>query len=97
MGLENANRSIYEPSQPRHTLVLERIPATSAPTLQKAKRSHVWLFGQLKPLMEMLSGGINDLDAKLAVATAPPLLGVDPRCSAGFEKNDEIIIDGFFS
>ena len=49
------NRSIYGPSQPRHTLVLERIPATSAPTVQTAKRCHVWLFGQLEPLVKTLS------------------------------------------
>jgi len=46
--------SIYGPSQPRHTLVWERIPATSAPTVQTAKRCHVWLFGRLKPLVETL-------------------------------------------
>ena len=56
-GLENVNRSIYGSSQPRHTLVLERIPATSAPTVQTAKRCHVWLFGRLEPLVETLSGG----------------------------------------
>jgi len=53
-GLENVNRSIYGPSQPRHTLVLERIPATSSPTVQTAKRCHVWLFGRLEPLVETL-------------------------------------------
>jgi len=42
-------------SQLRHTLGLERIPATSAVTFQKAKRCHVWLFGRLEPLVEMLS------------------------------------------
>jgi len=45
---------IFGPSQPRHTLVLERIPATSAPTVQTAKRCHVWLFGRLEPLVETL-------------------------------------------
>ena len=54
-GLENMNRSIYESSEPRHTLDLERIPATSAPTVQTAKRCHVWLFGRLEPLVETLS------------------------------------------
>jgi len=54
-GLENVNRPIYGSSQPRHTLVLERIPATSAPTVQTAKRCHVWLFGRLEPLVETLS------------------------------------------
>jgi len=53
-GLENVNRSIYGPSQPRHTLVLERIPDTSAPTVQTTKVCHVWLFGRLEPLVEML-------------------------------------------
>jgi len=33
-GLENVNKSIHGSSQPRHTLVLERIPATSAKTVQ---------------------------------------------------------------
>jgi len=50
------NRSIYGPSQPRHTLVLQWIPATSAPTVQTAKRCHVWLFGRLEPLVETLAG-----------------------------------------
>ena len=53
-GLKNVNRPIYGSSQPRHTLVLERIPATSAPTVQTAKRCHVWLFGRLEPLVETL-------------------------------------------
>ena len=53
-GLENVNRSIYRPSQPGHTLVLERIPATSAPSVQTAKRCHVRLFGRLEPLVETL-------------------------------------------
>ena len=53
-GFENMSRSIYGSSQPRHTLVLERIPATSAPTVQTAKRYHVWLFGRLEPLVETL-------------------------------------------
>jgi len=48
-GLENVNQSIYGPSQPRHTLILEWIPATSAPTVQTAKRCHVCLFGRLEP------------------------------------------------
>ena len=54
-GLENVNRSIYGSSQPRHSLVLVRIPATSAPTVQTPKRCHVWLFGRLEPLVETLS------------------------------------------
>jgi len=53
-GLRNVNRSIYGSSHPRHALVLEKIPATSAPTVQTAKRCHVWLFGRLEPLVEML-------------------------------------------
>jgi len=53
-GLEIVNGSIYGPSQPRHTLVFERIPATSAPTVQTAKPCHVWLFGRLEPLVETL-------------------------------------------
>jgi len=53
--LKNVNRSIYGSSHPRHTLVLEKIPATSAPTVQTATRCHVWLFRRLEPLMEMLS------------------------------------------
>jgi len=53
-GLENVNRSIYGSSQHRHTLDLERIPATSAPTVQTAKRCHVWLLGRLEPLVETL-------------------------------------------
>jgi len=53
-GLENVSRSIYGQSQPCHTLVLERIPATSAPTVQTAKPCHFWLFGRLEPLVETL-------------------------------------------
>jgi len=47
----HVNRCIYGP---RHTLLLERIPAISAPTVQTAKRFHVWLFGRLEPLVETL-------------------------------------------
>jgi len=49
IGLDNVNQSIYGPSQPRHTLVLEWFPATSAPSVQTAKRCHVWLIGRLEP------------------------------------------------
>jgi len=54
-GIENVNRSIYGPSQPRRTLVWERMPATIAPTAQTAKQCHVWPFGRLEPLVETLS------------------------------------------
>jgi len=37
-GLENVNRSIYGSSQPRHTRVLEKIPAISAPTVPTVPR-----------------------------------------------------------
>jgi len=59
-GLENVNRSIYGPSQTHYTLVLERIPATSAPTVQTAKRCHVWLFRRLEPLVQTLLGHAPD-------------------------------------
>ena len=51
--LENVNRSIYGSAQPRHTLLLERIPATSAPTVQTTKRCHAGLFARLEPLVEI--------------------------------------------
>ena len=35
------SRSIYGSSHPLHTLVLEKIPATSPSTVQTAKRYHV--------------------------------------------------------
>jgi len=65
-GLENVNRSIYGPSQPCHTLVLERILATSAPTVQAAKRCHVFfrLFGRLEPLVETLSERLHQCSQK---------------------------------
>jgi len=50
------SRCIYGLSQPLHTLVLEQIPANSAPTVQTAKRCHAWLFGRLEPLVETLLG-----------------------------------------
>ena len=46
-------RFIYGSSHPRHVLVLEKIPATSAPTVETAKRCHIWLFGRLEPLVVM--------------------------------------------
>jgi len=46
-GLENVNRSIYGPSQPRHTLVLERIPATNRPSGQTVPRLAVWTVGAI--------------------------------------------------
>jgi len=49
------SRTCEDANSTRHTLVLERIPATSAPTVQTAKRCHVRLFGRLEPLVEMLS------------------------------------------
>jgi len=65
-GLENVNRSIYGPSQPRHTLVLERIAGTSAPTDQTAKRCHVCLFGRLEPLVETLQCPVGQTVPRLA-------------------------------
>jgi len=53
-GVENVSCSIYGSSQPRHNLVLERIPATSTQTVQTDERCHVWLFGQFEPLVETL-------------------------------------------
>jgi len=53
-GLKNVKRSIYGSSHPCHILISEKIPATSAPTVQTSKRCHVWLFGRLEPLVEML-------------------------------------------
>jgi len=48
------SRSTYGSSRPRHASVLEKIQATSARTVQSAKRCHVWPFGRLEPLIEML-------------------------------------------
>jgi len=43
-GLRNVNKSIYGSSHARHALVLEKIPATSAPT---SKRANGATFGCL--------------------------------------------------
>jgi len=40
-GLRNVNRSIYGSSHPRHTVGVEKISATSTPTVQTAKRCYV--------------------------------------------------------
>jgi len=63
------NRSIYGSSHPRHTLVLEKISATSAPTVQTAKRCHVWLFGRLEPLVEMFSVRLDAINTLRASCT----------------------------
>ena len=49
------NRSIYGSSHPRHALVLEKIPATNAPTVATAKLCHVSQFGRSELLVETLS------------------------------------------
>jgi len=62
--------SIYGSSYPRRISVLEKIPATSPPTVQTAKRCHVWLFERLERLVEMLSGPVFTARARKAQTLA---------------------------